>query len=242
VEGAVAIAAGDSHAAALLENGTVVSWGSNSYGQTNTSTITNVVAITGGNTFTLLLKNDGTTGLIGRSIYSLTAPTGATNLLEIGAGRDCCVVLRRDGQLFSWGAPSANVFQIPTNIFNPELLAVGLGSENSAYSSAAVMTRNPLISIQPTGQTLSVGQDTVLQAAACGTSPLFYQWKYKGAALANATNASLYLPDVQPEQAGTYLLVVSNRFGSIQSTTAMLTVQSPPEIVSQPAYALVQLG
>ncbi len=55
------IASGAVHALALRENGTVVAWGGNNYGQTNVPPgLTNVVAIAAGAYFSMALTGDGT--------------------------------------------------------------------------------------------------------------------------------------------------------------------------------------
>ena len=55
-----AITAGNYHTIALKEDGTVVGWGRNKYGQTDIpSGLTNVKAIAAGNYHTVALKEDG---------------------------------------------------------------------------------------------------------------------------------------------------------------------------------------
>jgi hypothetical protein len=58
---------------------------------------------------------------------------------------------------------------------------------------------------------------------------LTYQWYFNGTnVVANATSATLSLPNVQALNAGSYDCVVSNRYGTTNSTTLVLTVLSTP--------------
>jgi hypothetical protein len=85
---------------------------------------------------------------------------------------------------------------------------------------------------QPSNQTVTVGQTATFQIQAGGTSPLSYQWLYDGTnAIADATNATLVLTNVQMSQAGSYSVVVTNAYGSATSSNATLVVNFPPATV-----------
>jgi hypothetical protein len=60
------------------------------------------------------------------------------------------------------------------------------------------------------------------------------QWRFNGANVDDATNATLTLVDVQPEDSGNYSVVVSDDNNSLTSADATLSVLSPPTIVQQP--------
>jgi uncharacterized delta-60 repeat protein len=59
-----------------------------------------------------------------------------------------------------------------------------------------------------------------------GTPPLNYQWRHGGLAEAGAINSSLTLSNTQPANAGSYDVIVSNAYGSLTSSVAVLTVNS----------------
>ena len=68
-----------------------------------------------------------------------------------------------------------------------------------------------------------------------GTAPLGYQWWFNGTnRLANATNASLSLTNVQLSHDGAYTLVATNAASAATSQVAYLTLLVPPAIVTQP--------
>ena len=62
---------------------------------------------------------------------------------------------------------------------------------------------------------------------ASGSLPLSYQWNLNGTNLDGATNTSLTLSNMQLSQAGSYAVLVTNAFGSVTSSNAVLTVVYP---------------
>jgi len=135
INNAVAVAAGVSdhfayggnHTLALLDDGTVVAWGSNDYGQLgNDSTsdsnipvpvsgITNAVAIAAGGFHSLALMSDGTIKAWGRNSYGQLGNSsiedsgtpvsvgGISNAVAVAAGRLHSLALLSDGRIKAWG-------------------------------------------------------------------------------------------------------------------------------------------
>ena len=64
---------------------------------------------------------------------------------------------------------------------------------------------------------------------------LSYQWQFNGANIAGASNTNLTLTNVQPTNAGSYTVVVTNSLASVTSAVAVLTVLVPPSVTSPPA-------
>jgi len=87
----------------------------------------------------------------------------------------------------------------------------------------------PEITTQPSNVTVTAGGSTAFTVEANGSPVLRYQWYFNtNVVLAGATNASYPVVNVQPHQAGSYLVVVTNDYGVATSAVAMLTVISPP--------------
>ena len=86
----------------------------------------------------------------------------------------------------------------------------------------------PVITSQPTNETVVVGQSASFSVLAAGTSPFSYQWSFDTTNIAGATNATLTLTGVQFTNAGIYAVLVSNAVSSIQSSNAVLTVNPLP--------------
>jgi hypothetical protein len=81
-----------------------------------------------------------------------------------------------------------------------------------------------LISSQPTNQTVAVGGTATLTVFATGSPPLYYLWCFGSSPVAGGTGPSLVLSNVQPSQAGSYSVVVSNAYGSVTSSIVLLAV------------------
>jgi hypothetical protein len=103
---------------------------------------------------------------------------------------------------------------------------------SSVLSSNATLTvQTPAaITTQPTNQTVYIGGTANFGVTASGTLPLSYQWNFNQTNIVNATNATLVLTSVQLNQAGNYMVLVSNPVNSILSSNAVLTVIPPPAL------------
>ena len=114
----------------------------------------------------------------------------------------------------------------------------------AAFSTNATLNTGgaPVINTQPASQAVALGGTATFTAAATGTAPFSWQWKFNGTNLLNATNASLTLTNVQLSKAGIYSARVANLFGSATSSNAVLTVQAAPLIVAQPTNRTVLAG
>jgi len=115
------------------------------------------------------------------------------------------------------------------------------GSVTSSVATLTVLVP-PSITLQPSNQTAVVGANVNFQGSANGTTPLSYQWYFKGTALAGATGTTLVLNSVQTNQAGNYSFAVTNAAGGATSAVAQLTVLVPPSITSQPTNQAVIAG
>jgi len=80
-----------------------------------------------------------------------------------------------------------------------------------------------------------LGGTANFSVTATGASPLRYQWVFDGTNILGATNAVLNLTPVVLTSAGTYSVAVSNPFGSVDSSNAILTVM--PQLPCDPPLA-----
>jgi YD repeat-containing protein len=103
------VAAGDTHSAAIKNDGTVYTWGtgtgfSNRTAPTLVVGLTNTVAISAKGNQTLALKNDGTVWTVGSTA---TQVAGLSDISAIAAGGTAIAVfgvaLRSDGTVWTWG-------------------------------------------------------------------------------------------------------------------------------------------
>lgn len=92
----------------------------------------------------------------------------------------------------------------------------------------------PEIDVPPQSVTAQAGDTVQLSVSASGPPALSYQWRLAGADLPGETSATLTLTNVQA--GGSYTVVVSNPYGSAETSAAVLTVlPQAPVFTAQPA-------
>jgi len=107
------------------------------------------------------------------------------------------------------------------------LLADCGGSGGGAAMPASLSA--PMISVQPTPQSVPLGQPATFSVTALGTAPLTYQWNRNSMPIAGATASTYTTPDtVAGDNGSTFQVVVSNQVGNTPSASAKLTVSSGP--------------
>jgi alpha-tubulin suppressor-like RCC1 family protein len=132
----VAVSAGQTHAVALLGDGTVKAWGDNTYGQiTVPLTATNMRAVSAGGGFTLALRTNGTViGWGANTSGQSTIPAGLTNVIAISAGSSHALALRQNGTVVAWGNNSYDQTSVPPGLNN--VVEIGAGFGNSLVRRA----------------------------------------------------------------------------------------------------------
>ena len=113
---------------------------------------------------------------------------------------------------------------------------VATNSEGMATSRMANLTAvlPPEIMSQPSDLVVTQGNAAVFGVTVEGTPPFHYQWQFNGSNVAGATGSTLNLTNVQPAQAGSYRVVVTNLAGMATSDAAMLDVLVPPTFSQHP--------
>ena len=171
------------------------------------------------------------------------------------------------GQLFqaNWNGATIYSSSSPPTSWNNQKFIVTATSTNTqiqfGLNSASSNSRSfalddisvtpvnlPAISQQPVSQTNLIGSNIVFTAAATGTAPLAYQWFTNGVGLVNGGNLSgatsnvLSVSAITSTNAGNYTLVVTNLYGSVTSSVAVLAVLLPAAITVPPAAQNIQCG
>ncbi len=108
--------------------------------------------------------------------------------------------------------------------------ANGVGA-NATQSFILTVDTVPAITTSPQSQNVNAGQQATFTVIATGTAPLSYQWQSNGVNIGGATSSTYTTPVTTGNDDGTmYTVIVSNVVGSITSTAAMLSVNTPPTI------------
>ncbi len=93
----------------------------------------------------------------------------------------------------------------------------------------------PVITVQPSSQTvLYQGTATFSVTANGGGTTMTYQWLKNGANITGATSSSYTIANAQTTDQGSYSVVIVNGGGQVTSSSATLTVNVPPTIITQP--------
>ncbi len=146
------------------------------------------------------------------------------------------------------GAPIAGATNSSVTLTNVQLTNDGnydvvvTNMLGSATSTVAVLTvlAPPTITQQPQSQTVAVGSNPDISVGANGTQPLCpptamrFGSPYYGASGIGGNSWGFNILNVQTYQAGTYAWAVSNLYGSVVSSNAILTVDVPVSFAQQP--------
>ncbi len=223
----VAIASSGCSIVALKGDGSLVGWG-----QSAALPLTcNAVGVAAASTLpwvcfpdwigSVVLESDGTVIAppnIGSR--SLPMPVGLSNVIQIAAGPDQYLALKDDGTIVRWGPTDvSSSTEFPAGLTNVIDIACGGSHGLAALGDGSVRIKAP-----PPNRTVYLGDQTLLTVMAAGTPPVSFQWQFNGTDLPGGTSAWLRLTNVQPANAGSYRVIVSNIFGALTSQAADLAV------------------
>ena len=107
----------------------------------------------------------------------------------------------------------------------------------------SALASGPFLSVTPQSQTVGSGQTVTLTASASAVPAPSFQWLLNGNAISGATNATLTLSDISPDQGGTYSVSASTPYGTTTSFVADVTVSGrAAHLVNISTRALVSGG
>jgi len=163
------IAAGRSHSAVLMDDGTVIAAGSNASGQCRVEQWTDITSLCAGADFTLGLRSDGTVIAAGDNSFGQCNVQDWTDVVSIAAGDYDAFAVTSDGRLLTAGYhdySELSALEGVADIFAGSYQAVCLLEDGSAVSShaSASVSGKPLsvaltsalaVSLMPDGSLVS---------------------------------------------------------------------------------------
>jgi hypothetical protein len=125
---------------------------------------------------------------------------------------------------------------LPTGQYTVSVVANGNASDPYTGDPCPVFTQNPAPA------TLCAGGSFQLTVAALGTPPPTFQWRKDTVPIPGAVGTTYQVSGATPADSGVYDVVATNDCGSVNSGTAAVVVNSPPQISQQPASMTAALG
>ena len=231
----VAIAAGDQHSVAMKGDGSLVAWGSNASGQRVVPTNFVVAKAIAAGTAHNVVISDAPLVETASDDQTLTAGSDVDlQAVVTGSAPWQCVWLK-DG--VSLGQTNATLSLRDLQTTNAGVYTCiasnGFGATSSRGITVRVNTAAPRWKQQPQNVAVLPGQTATFFADVAGSEPLWFQWAHNGVTMAGATNATLQVSPVMVTDEGTYIVVVTNAYGSITSAPCFL-VATVPRILSEP--------
>jgi len=120
------------------------------------------------------------------------------------------------------GLPLVNV----TDIYvSPDGATVRVATYGRGFWELRGTASAPTITTQPANQTVNAGQTATFSVVASGTAPFAYQW-YRGASLLSGATSASYTTaaTTTADNGASFYVLVSNSQGSVNSSSASLTV------------------
>ncbi len=147
------------------------------------------------------------------------------------------------------GAPLAGATDAILTIPSARLEDAGLYSVVVSNASGSVQSEParltvqfpPLLVTPPTNVTVVQDADATFTVSVSGTQPIYYQWRFNGEVIPDATNATLVLTNLAPGQSGAYGVQAWNAAASV-SASAELLVLPLPVITQQPVGTNIVRG
>ena len=98
------------------------------------------------------------------------------------------------------------------------------GTSASIYNYVIGGANAPYILSQPSSRTADRGGSLTMSVSAGGAATLKYQWRLNGTNISAATTSALTRTNIQTTNAGNYTVVITNTYGAVTSSVAVLTV------------------
>ena len=147
-----AVAAGNSHSIALLDDGQVVEWGA-SLGGVAKPALTGVTDIAAGGSHNLVRQSNGRVLAWGDNTYGqATAPTDIVSAVKVAAGARHSLALLANGTVRGWGESYLGKNAAPSSLTGMTAIAIAAGENHS-------------LALKSTGEVVAWGSNATSQTA-----------------------------------------------------------------------------
>lgn len=165
----------------------------------------------------------------------LTTPA-SRNALELGSTTFTVLAASAETLSYQWyrdevpiaGATGASYTIGSIQLTDAASYTVGVtnasGTALTLPATLSVTPVRPVITQHPSSQFLPLGATASFTVGVTGEAPFTYVWRKNGDVIPGATAATLTLTNVQPADAGSYTVTVSNSYDSTTSQAAVLTL------------------
>lgn len=187
---------------------------------------------------TIVTQPQSVAAVIGSNATFTVTATGDPTLLYQWRFNGATISGATNASLTLTNVQAGNVGNYSVVVSNPFGTATSANAALTVHSPPAIVAAAD----HPQPQTVIQGNTATFSVTATGDAPLSYQWRFGGTNIAGATSNPLVLTGVQTNQAGNYSVIVSNPYGSVTSSNALLTVRVPPTITTQPLSQSVVAG
>jgi len=108
--------------------------------------------------------------------------------------------------------------------------SVSAGLDAGWLDQVLYTTNPPVITLQPIGQTNSMGATFSLNVSASGAPPISYQWLKDGTNVSGALSAAFNFVNATRRDSATYSVVASNPGGATLSSNAVILIRVPQRL------------
>lgn len=129
---------------------------------------------------------------------------------------------------------------------NYPIVVAGGSSSNYTITrmngTLSIAPRPPVITQQPVGTNISVGENFALRVVTSGSEPLTYIWTQNGGTIGSVNGPILQVTNATATQTGSYRVQVTNVAGSVTSDIAIVSVGKLPQTITFDALPNLQPG
>jgi len=226
-------------------------------GDTNKLTLTGA-AYTNAGTYSVLVSNLTATVASSNAVITvqalpvITAQPTATNIAATNTSLTLSVTATGDGLHYQWHKGTAAISAAtnntlvfsslaPSNAGTYSVTITNFASSVTSSNALVIPAVGPAITTQPVGKGVALGSNYTLSVTASG-GYLHYFWTQNATNAVGSDTNKLTITAAAYTNAGTYSVLVSNLTGTVTSSNAIITVQVPPAITTQPASSTNQQG